>query len=117
MLKYKVFSMVAKFIVPDALRGIQIGDNEDMVTEQITAGIITEKADNPEVPKVTGGIDPAKPGAESTVHVIHKPLMEALAESPKSETQDTPPLTLQHPDAPAEEGPKVGKPKKAAKAV
>lgn len=44
MLKYKVFSMVAKFVCPDAIGNVQIGDSNEMVEAMLVEGIIKEKA-------------------------------------------------------------------------
>lgn len=93
MLKYKVFSMVAKFVVPDALKGVQVGETEEMVREQIVAGIITEKSshkaqnDTQSEDSPSEAQSPAE--AENAADGVHSSLTEALNQ-PAQPQEDSP---------------------------
>lgn len=63
MLKFKVFDMVAKFLVSDALQGVQIDDDEDVVQVEVTA-----------VPEVKNSLQDA----------LNKPVEEVLPKKEKS---------------------------------
>lgn len=95
MLKYKVFSMVAKFIVPDAIKGVQIGETEEMVQQQIVAGIINEKAthgskSNAEPAETANTTDVSQAGDAPSVEP-HSSLTEALDKPAEVPTVDEKP--------------------------
>lgn len=91
MLKFRAFSMTAKFICPDALMGINIG-------EEIEAEVITQDG-NREPIKATVHAAPSRPATGGT----RKPLKDVLAET---DTQE---------EKPADEPEKADKPAKGRK--
>lgn len=79
MLKFKAFSMTAKFVCPDALRGVPV--KEDIEGSPVVDVEVTS------IENVTSGIGAAK----SAATVNHKPLAEALEkkDEPKPEPKKT----------------------------
>jgi hypothetical protein len=89
MLKYKVFSMVVKFVCPDAIGNVQIGESNDMVEAMIIEGIIKEKerAPAPTPQYLTGWKNPEK-GKEVEPEKEKEEEKEKPEEAPENSTTE-----------------------------
>jgi hypothetical protein len=87
MLRYKVFAMVAHFVVPDALKGIQVGDSPEIVAT--ARAIEEEKRERVEDERILSEqLKNAVRGAMNTPVKTkgQKTLLDTLNEKPKKKT-------------------------------